>query len=256
MKNFVHVLVFCSVLLFAGVTLAQIKAVVIPLGGNKGAVGDATAQDVVEGKTFSSESGTGLTGTRSPGIVPKTGQTLCYDPACATNPCSEIGCAGTGQDGEVQKGVAVTPRFTDNGDGTVTDHLTGLIWLREGKCGTFFSGDGYVLNNRPWGAALEAANSLASGYCGLSDGSAAGDWRLPNLRELQSLVDYSRFNPSLPDGHPFLNTESSTSSYYWSSTTYADYTYGAWLVGFYGGNIDVSGYKGLSYYVRPVCGGQ
>ena len=45
-----------------------------------------------------------------------------------------IACAGTGQDGELQKGVSVDPRFTDNADGTVTDNLTGLIWLKDVDC--------------------------------------------------------------------------------------------------------------------------
>ena len=59
--------------------------------------------------------------------IPKTGQFLCYD-----NEGNVIDCAGTGQDGDLQMGRASPdPRFTDNGDGTVTDNLTGLIWLQE-----------------------------------------------------------------------------------------------------------------------------
>jgi hypothetical protein len=247
MKHFFRFLVFCWLLLFATTVFAQTKVVVIPMGGNK-AVGDATAQDVVEGKTFSSDSGTGLTGTRSPGIPATTGQTLCYDTVG-----DQISCTGTGQDGEVQKGVAVTPRFINNGDGTVTDNLTGLIWLQEGNCTTFFAGDAAVSNSRPWQVALDAANQLASGYCGLTDGSAAGDWRLPNLRELQSLVDYSQISPSLPAGNPFLNTVSSD---YWSSTTYALYTNYAWLVNFSNGSDSYYYGKSSSYYVRAVRGGQ
>ena len=59
--------------------------------------------------------------------VPKTGQTTCSDESGVSRPCT-----GTGEDGEHQKGVAwPNPRFTDNGDGTVTDNLTGLIWLKD-----------------------------------------------------------------------------------------------------------------------------
>ena len=47
------------------------------------------------------------------------------------------------------------------------------------------------------------------------DGSVAGDWRLPNLREMQSLMDYGQYAPALPAGHPFFNVE----SLYWTSTT-------------------------------------
>ena len=61
---------------------------------------------------------------------PKTGQTLCYDSLGAVVPC-----AGTGQDGEIKAGVAwPSPRFTDNSNGTVTDNLTGLIWLKNANC--------------------------------------------------------------------------------------------------------------------------
>ena len=59
--------------------------------------------------------------------LPQTGQTKCYD----TNG-NQIPCAGTGQDGEIQAGVAwPNPRFTDNGNGTVTDNLTGLMWTKD-----------------------------------------------------------------------------------------------------------------------------
>ena len=156
----------------------------------------------------------------APAPVAKTGQTLCYDSAGTT-----ITCLGTGQDGELQEGVASpSPRFTNNGDGTVTDNLTGLIWLQNANC----------FGLKTWADAVAAANGLASGQCGLSDGSAAGDWRLPNLRELQSLVDYGGFNPSLPAGHPFTNFLSSP---YWSSTSYAGFPSFAWGVFFDFGNV-------------------
>jgi hypothetical protein len=57
---------------------------------------------------------------------PQTGQTLCYDTLGVI-----INCSGTAQDGAMQKGVGLpTPRFTDNTNGTITDNLTGLIWLQ------------------------------------------------------------------------------------------------------------------------------
>ena len=62
--------------------------------------------------------------------VPQTGQTKCYD-----NVGQEIDCEDTGQDGDFQAGVEwPVPRFTDNADGTVTDNLTGLIWLKNANC--------------------------------------------------------------------------------------------------------------------------
>ena len=61
--------------------------------------------------------------------LPKTGQTTCYG---GTSGATVIPCTGTGQDGELQTGLAwPNPRFTDNGDQSVTDNLTGLIWTKD-----------------------------------------------------------------------------------------------------------------------------
>jgi hypothetical protein len=126
-------------------------------------------------------------------VVPKTGQTVSY---------------GTRDDGALHRGVASpTPRFTDNGNGTVTDNLTRLIWMKNAS----------VLGTQTWADALTTANTLASGSGGLTDGSQAGDWRLPNIREFQSLVDYGNGNPALPANNPFTEV----SDLYWSSTTYS-----------------------------------
>src|SRR5262245_28815245 len=62
-------------------------------------------------------------GVKAP--VPKTGQTACWDEFADPMPC-----AGTGRDGDLQMGVSTSPRFTDNANGTVTDNLTGLTWLK------------------------------------------------------------------------------------------------------------------------------
>lgn len=146
-------------------------------------------------------------------------------------------------DGYYQMGVtAAGPRFTDNGDGTVTDHHTGLIWLKESDC---FG----VLN---WYDAMSACKELASGSCGLSDGSKAGDWRLPNFNELKSIVNNGRNDPAINTDF-FPNTMSDG---YWSSTTSPDWTNWAFLMEFFfgGGSSDDKSYDG--YYVRAVRGGQ
>jgi len=149
----------------------------------------------------------------------------------------------TGDDGDLQRGVSwPAPRFEDNADGTVTDHLTGLIWLKNANCGGTMN----------WKDALTYCNTLASGACGLTDGSDAGDWRLPNRKELLSLVDYSRYNPALPQGHLFDNVQS---SYYWSASTYAFYTNRAWFVYMGYGYVDYD-YKSSNHYVWPVRGEQ
>jgi hypothetical protein len=175
--------------------------------------------------------------------VEKTRQTGCWN-ALGT---SET-CAGTGQDGELQKGVSwPVPRFTDNGDGTVTDNLTGLIWLQQANYNSTSETTGIAT----WSAALTFCNALYSGICGLNDGSVAGDWRLPNIKELQSLIDFSQYNPALPSGHLFTDVQSTD---YWSSTTYAGGTVAGWLVHMNDGDVGHSE-KTYSNYVWPVRGG-
>lgn len=66
-----------------------------------------------------------------------------------------------------------TNRYVDCGNGTVTDTLSGLIWLRDVNC----------LGNWPYDQANQAAAALANGQCGLTDESSAGDWRLPTKAE-------------------------------------------------------------------------
>ena len=171
-----------------------------------------------------------------PSAVQKTGQTTCWDDA--GNP---IDCAGTGQDGEFQKGVSVDPRFTDNGDGTVKDNLTGLIWLKNANC----------FGIRSWTDALTMSNTLSAGNCGLTDGSAAGAWRLPNVNELQSLIDFGQYDPALPVGYPFAGVQ----DFYWSSTSYAGFPESAWFVYLPFGYFEII-QKISAIYVWPVRGGQ
>ena len=183
-----------------------------------------------------------------PAPVPKTGQTTSY---------------ATGDDGDLQMGMSwPTPRFIDNGDGTVTDKLTDLIWLKDANCSSFFSGDGTGSNSRNWSDALTAANSLAMGYCGLSDGSISGDWRLPNVKELQSLIHYGFFLPAVPntagtgqwsEGDPFIGVQS---AHYLSSTTYVLDTDAALQVDMITGRVNPvnkgSSIPGTGPYVWPV----
>jgi hypothetical protein len=210
--------------------------------------GDAAAGNILSGKKAWVD-GSEVTGTLPSSRVPKTGQTDCWDEAGDPIPCS-----GTGQDGEYQLGVlpelaptadsaytaygATGTRFTDNGDGTVTDIWTGLIWLKDPVCfgggGTWSTIGTYMY----WADAFTWANWLHDGCeicgddllpgdegpptnydCNLSDGSSPGDWRLPNVNELHSLVDLDEEDPALPAGHPFYYLPRSVDLIYWSSTT-------------------------------------
>ena len=142
--------------------------------------------------------------------VARTGQTKCWvlDRTQQTG-VREVPCGGTGQDGDILAGVPwPEPRFTDNKDGTVTDNLTGLIWLRNGN----------PFGTRSWQEGIDLCNSLCSGQYGLADGSKPGDWRMPNINELRSLEDYGQHTPAIAPGNPFKNIRNSLC---WSSTTVA-----------------------------------
>ena len=216
--------------------------------------GDLAAANIKKDVEIFGVTGT-FTTTIYPAAVPKTGQTTCYDASGNT-----VTCANTGQDGELQKGLDLpSPRFTDNSDGTVTDNLTGLIWLKNANCTETVGGVSGGANN--WADALTFANNLASGNCGLSDGSSAGNWRLPNRFELESLINLGYFDPTLSntagtgkwtDGEPFTSVQSNR---YWSSTTLSNGSSDGWYVDLDDGLVGSNG-KTDSYYVWPVRGGQ
>ena len=116
---------------------------------------------------------------------------------------------------------------------------------------------------RDWATALTDVATLnstggmgATADCGDHFTSASGhhtDWRLPNLRELLSLIDYNAANPAFPSGTPFLNVQSNR---YWSSTTVANNTPNAWDIDFSIGTVNRNQPKTNLYYVWPVRGGQ
>jgi hypothetical protein len=126
-----------------------------------------------------------------------------------------------------------TGSYTDNGDGTVTDTSTGLRWQQAGSS----------TNTQTWEQALA--------YCeGLNLGGYT-DWRLPTIKELRSLVDYSRYGPAINKTY-FPNA---VSFFCWVSTTNAYNGFSAWGVNFNLG-YDYIYYKNSSSYVRAVRGGQ
>jgi len=147
-----------------------------------------------------------------------------------------------GDDGDLERGVAwPSPRFADHGNGTVTDNLTGLMWTKNANLP-----NGYM----NWQQAL---NYVAGMNAGTYPNYGYHDWRLPNRKELFSLIDHSRYNPALPADHPFTNVQASS---YWSSTTYASYPDYAWIVYMWYGYVVNSSKSNGVYYVWPVRSGQ
>ena len=136
-------------------------------------------------------------------------------------------------------------RFTDNNNGTVTDNLTGLVWLKNMNC----------FGIQDWQSALQAASRLKEGDCGpnpdlvLSDGSSAGDWRLPTMKELCTLIDFSNRDPALPKGQPF---SVAPTGYHWSATTFEYHPELAWIVYFESGTTCYENINNRSGYILPV----
>lgn len=152
-----------------------------------------------------------------------------FDAYDGSNPLVSLAATGqaisdsNGDDAAAHSGVAwPATRYLDNQDGTVSDKLTGLIWLKNAGC----------FSPVVWAAAIADANQLANGACGLTDGSKTGDWRLPNLVELESIVDVSASNPAITTGSPFINV---SDGIYWTSTVYyggEEGTTNAWAIRF------------------------
>jgi len=168
--------------------------------------------------------------------LPKTGIVLCVDPQGV-----EIACTGTGQDGELRSGLAwPDPRFTANGDGTLTDQLTGRMW--SGDAGTPTDGS-CIGGAMSWQAALNYISCINSNnYLGHND------WRLPNVNDLESLVHIG-----VPKSYVWLNGQGFIHAglSYWSSTTFASSTVYAWSVDFDGNRVSYT-FKTNNILAWPV----
>ncbi len=142
------------------------------------------------------------------GPLPATGQTVCSDVDGAVIDCASD--TRPGQNGFYATGCPSEGRFVDNEDGTVTDTCTGLMWQQDSFD---LSGDGVVTNP---GDGVAWSEALA--YCENLVVAGHDDWRLPNVRELQSIVDYGRYGTSID---PILGTTLRNSHIlgFWSSTS-------------------------------------
>lgn len=142
------------------------------------------------------------------------------------------------------RATAPASRFTDNGDGTLSDNATGLQWKRCSE-GQIWSG-GVCTGSatyHSWQQALQLAEAAV-----YADNS---DWRLPNIKELTSIVEAACYDPAI-NLTAFPGTPPRT---YWTSTPGASSPSNAWNVNFDSG-LDGHDYKPNDSHVRLVRGGQ
>jgi hypothetical protein len=137
-------------------------------------------------------------------IVPDTGQVICYD-WTAIMTCPSEGQDFYGQDGSY---LINPPNLTDNGDGTVTDNLTGLVWEQQ-----------TAVNEQ-----LVYTYSNAVSYCDNLSIGGQSDWRVPTRKEYSTVLNFGRVSPALDIAYfPYYN--SGTGVYYWTvSPFYPDLT--------------------------------
>lgn len=191
------------------------------------------------------------------GSFPSSGQTAAYQ---ADKNDTITGPVDVPDDGTVEAGK--TLRYQDNGNGTITDLNTKLMWEKKSDDGSIhdkdntyrWSGDGSQETIWDW---LDDINME-----GLFGFAGHNDWRIPNVKELQSIVNNENFNPAVSSafnnnctaGCTVLTCSCTASSIYWSSSTLANDPTDAWLVFFDGGAVAFDD-KTFPLPVRAVRGG-
>lgn len=178
--------------------IAGFAACVILNGCNSGSSTTDGASD------SSSDTGTAV---ESGYAIVDTAQVNCYDDSGSATDCPAAGEAFYGQDAQV---AGNSPSYTDNGDGTVTDNVTGLVWQQSPD--TDGDGDVDVSDKLSYDAAKTYCENLVSG--------GASDWQLPTIKQLYSLIDFTGRDPS---GYEGTDTSSLVP---FIDTSYFDFSYG------------------------------
>jgi len=156
---------------------------------------------------------------------------------CFDGEGNAIPCKGSGQDGESTPGQAwPTPRFSAIDEHLVRDQATDLIWPMDANLFSL---------QMTWREGLEAINEMNR-----EKKFGRSDWRLPNRREMRSLISHGARKPALPAQHPFSHV---FLGWYWTSTTSAMAPGYAWYVHMEGGRM-FYGRKDSYYLVWPVGG--
>lgn len=204
---------------------------------------------------------------------PATGQTTCYDSAGTV-----IACAGTGQDGDIRAGAAL--RYRDNGNGTIKDRNTELVWEKKSDDGSIHDMDNLYFWDDAFAMHVATLNNICKNDetvdCSVNgDADCAGkcgfagkrDWRVPNVKELLSIINYQNRGPAVSDAFKtpcvsgattVLTGSCTTAAPYWSSTSFAGDPIrpSAWLVNFGDGGVGFGGKSGPGpFRVRAVRGG-
>jgi hypothetical protein len=194
------------------------------------------------------ESGAAVAGTDKSARPLQTGQVVCADVEISADVC-----AGSGQDGETRAGVP--RRYRDNGDGTISDLSSGLSWEKKSDDGSVHDRNTIYLWRDVFPQFIAVLNRQRF--------AGHDDWRLPNVNELQTLVDYGNrepaidavFNQNCSGGCTVTNCSCTASNAYWSSTFIHERSARVWSVYFDEGGVAYGLKNSNGYYVRAVRGG-
>lgn len=220
----------------------QTDRFVVDQSGAQG-VGITSDSDIAENKYAWSNGtwyGPGTLTAGGGGGLTKTGQTTSYG---SSQTCGDGG-TGSCDDGYYEKGSALS--YTDNTDGTMTDDNTGLMWKRcsEPDMTSDCTGSGSQTPSKySWQNAINR--------CEILDYAGYTDWRLPNAKELWSIIKLEGASP-LIDQTAFPSTIGGS---YWTATTFPGTTGNALYVSFSTGSLDDGG-KDTTCWVRCVHGQQ